>query len=90
MLDTSACVVGLVEHSAHPLLTMGRVDDRDDLALGDEFASGLDLVQNAANRHQDVRHIRAATVIPDGAVEDDTLAERVADAIVRVVLREGK
>lgn len=86
----SACVVGLVEHSAHPVMSIGGTDDRDDSALGDEFALGLELVEDAPNCHQDVGDVRAAMVIPDGTVEDDVLAERVVEPVLSPSLCEWK
>ena len=72
------------------MIAVGGADDRDDLALGDELALGIDLVQDAANRHQDVGHVRAASVIPDGTVEDDVLAERVSEPVLGVSACERK
>jgi hypothetical protein len=61
-------VVGLMQHPAHPSFTVGGSDDRDELALADKLAFGFDLVEDAADRRQDVGHVRAAAVVPDRAV----------------------
>jgi len=50
----------------------------------------LDPVENVADRPEDMDNVCAAVVIPDGAVEDDGVAERVADPVARVLLHEWK
>ena len=90
MLDPSERVVTLVQHPAHSVMSAGGVDDRDDLTLGDEFASALDPVENVADRREDMDHVGAAVVILDGAVEDDGSGERVTNPVALVSLHEWK
>jgi hypothetical protein len=68
VFDASEWIVCLVQYSVHPVVAVRSGDDRDDLMLGYELALGLDLVQDAANRHQDVCHIGAAAVVRAEAV----------------------